>query len=284
MRLWGISEGQIQELEESRSAGTHMTIHAPLGGTVIHKNAFAGKYVKEGENLFQIADLSRLWMEAQIYERDLAHVEIGQHVEIFSQAFPGETFQGEVAFIEPMVDPRTRSVTARVDVPNPQSRLKPGMYVNAVFSVPVHEGISAPDKDVWICTMCPEVREDGPGECPECGMDLVKKPASASGSVLAVPREAVLDTGARKLVYVEHEPGSYMAHEVILGAEAVAVVDGRRARFFAVMAGLEEGMRVVVRANFLIDSQSQITGQAEAVYSGALERDKEGQPPSQHIH
>ncbi len=284
MRLWGISESQILELEESGSASTHMTIDATISGTVIHKNAVLGKYVKEGENLFQIADLSRLWMEAEIYERDLAHVSVGQHVEISTQAFPGETFHGEVAFIEPVVDPRTRSVKARVDVPNPQRRLKPGMYTNAVFSVHVHEGMAAPDKDVWICTMCPEVQEDEPGECPECGMDLVKKPASTAGGILAVPREAVLDTGSRKLVYVEHEPGSYMAHEVVLGPDAVAVVDGRRVRFFAVMAGLEEGMRVVVRANFLIDSQSQITGQAESIYSGALERGEKDEPPSKHIH
>jgi RND family efflux transporter MFP subunit len=284
MQLWGISENQIRELEESRSAGTHMTIHAPIGGTVIHKNAFEGKYVQEGENLFQIADLSRLWMEAEIYEHDLAHVSVGQHVEMSTQAFPGETFHGEVAFIEPVVDPRTRSVKARVDVPNQQRRLKPGMYMNAVISVHVHEGIAAPDRDVWICTMCPEVREDEPGECPECGMDLIKKPAETAGSVLAVPREAVLDTGVRRIVYVEHEPGSYMAHEVVLGPEAVAVVDGRRMRFYAVKAGLEEGMRVVVRANFLIDSQSQISGQAEAIYSGALERGEEDKPPSKHIH
>ncbi len=261
-----------------------MTIHAPIGGTVIHKNAFEGKYVQEGENLFQIADLSRLWMEAEIYEHDLAHVSVGQHVEMSTQAFPGETFHGEVAFIEPVVDPRTRSVKARVDVPNQQRRLKPGMYMNAVISVHVHEGIAAPDRDVWICTMCPEVREDEPGECPECGMDLIKRPAEVAGSVLAVPREAVLDTGVRRIVYVEHEPGSYMAHEVVLGPEAVAVVDGRRMRFYAVKAGLEEGMKVVVRANFLIDSQSQISGQAEAIYSGALERGEEDKPPSKHIH
>jgi hypothetical protein len=158
------------------------------------------------------------------------------------------------------------------------------MYMKAVISVHVHDGIAAPAKDVWICTMCPEVKEDGPGECPECGMDLVKQPAGAAGAVLAVPRAAVLDTGARKIVYVEHEPGSYMAHEVVLGPEAVAVVDGRRMRFHAVKAGLEEGMKVVTRANFLIDSQSQITGQAEAVYSGALERGAEDKPPAKHIH
>jgi hypothetical protein len=115
-------------------------------------------------------------------------------------------------------------------------------------------------------------------------MDLVKKPAGAAGAVLAVPRDAVLDTGTRTLVYVEHEPGSYMTHEVVLGPESVAEADGRRQRFFAVKGGLEEGMRVVTRANFLIDSQSQITGQAEAVYSGALEREDKEKPPSKHIH
>ena len=284
LALWGISEEQIRELEASRTAGTHMILHAPIGGTVIHKNAFEGRYVKEGDELFQIADLSRLWMEAQVYEHDLAHVRVGQEVHIETQAFPGEMFHGKVAFIEPQVDPRTRSVKARVDVPNPGGRLKPGMYVDAAISVRVEDGIAAPEKDMWICPMCPEVLEEEPGDCPECGMALEKKPAALKGSVLAVPRGAVLDTGERTLVYVEHGEGSYMPHEVALGPEAEAVIDGVKRRFFAVKAGLTEGMRVVTRANFLIDSQSQITGQAEATYSGALERGAEEKPPTKHIH
>ncbi len=284
LRLWGISEDQIGRLAESRRADIHTTLHAPIGGTVVHKNAVEGKYIREGENLFQIADLTHLWMEAEIYEHELAHVEVGQHAVLTAQAFPGEMFHGVVAFIEPTVDPKTRSVKARVDVPNPARRLKPGMYVSAAISVHVHDGMPAPEKEVWICTMCPEVRAAEPGSCPECGMDLVKRPAAPAGAVLAVPREAVLDTGTRTLVYVEREPGSYMTHEVVLGSEAVADTEGRRQRFFAVKAGLEEGMRVVTRANFLIDSQSQITGQAEAVYSGALEREDKDKPPSKHIH
>lgn len=284
LALWGILESQIQALEASRTASTHMILHAPIGGTVIHKNAFEGRYVKEGDDLFQIADLSLLWMEAQVYEHDLAHVRVGQEVHITTHAFPGEMFHGRVAFIEPQVDPRTRSVKARVDVPNSGRRLKPGMYVEAFISVRVEDGIAAPEKDMWICPMCPEVLEEEPGECPECGMDLVKKPAAAKGSVLAVPRGAVLDTGERTLVYVEHEEGSYMPHEVVLGSEATAEIDGVKRRFFAVKSGLAEGMRVVTRANFLIDSQSQITGQAEATYSGALERGETEEPPSKHIH
>jgi len=284
LRLWGISEKQIGKLAETRTSQTHLVIHAPIGGTVIEKHAVEGKYVKEGENLFQIASTDHLWMEADIYEHELAHIQEGQPVSIKAEAFSGETFKGNIVFIEPALDPKTRSVKVRVDVPNPMRRLRPGMYVNALIRVNVFDGISAPTEDVYICTMCPEVKSDKPGQCPECGMDLVKKEASAQGGILAVPKEAVLDTGERALVYVEHEPGSYMAHEIELGSEAVALVDGQKRRFYAVLAGLEDGMRVVSRANFLIDSQSQITGQAEAIYSGALDREEGKKPPSKHIH
>jgi hypothetical protein len=88
----------------------------------------------------------------------------------------------------------------------------------------------------------------------------------------------------RKVVYVEKEVGVYFPREVEIGSEATGVVDGEKKRFYSVLAGLTEGMKVVSHANFLIDSQSQITGQAEAVYSGALERGEEKPPPSKHIH
>ena len=93
-----------------------------------------------------------------------------------------------------------------------------------------------------------------------------------------------MDTGTRKLVYVEKEKGIYMPVEVTVGAEAVAVINGQKRRFFAVISGLTEGVRVVSQANFLIDSQSQITGQAEAIYSGAIEAGEEKKPPAKHIH
>jgi hypothetical protein len=163
-------------------------------------------------------------------------------------------------------------------------KLRPGMYVNAEIDIHVHQGIRPPVKDVYICTMCPEVESASPGECPECGMDLEKKAPAPAGTVLAVPKSAVLDTGARKIVYVELEPGQYTPHVVELGVEAVADVDGQRLKFYALLSGLKDGMRIVSQANFLLDSQSQITGQAEAVYSGALERGEEKKPPSKHKH
>jgi len=89
----------------------------------------------------------------------------------------------------------------------------------------------------------------------------------------------------RKIVYVEKERGTYVAKEVELGPEAEASINGQKRKFYALKSGISEGMRVVSQANFLIDSQSQITGQAEAIYSGAIEAEKKKKtPPSKHVH
>jgi Cu(I)/Ag(I) efflux system membrane fusion protein len=283
--LWGIIEKQIKELEQRKEANTHMTIYAPIGGTVIHKNALEGKYVKEGENLYQIADLSNLWIKADIYEYEMGWIKEGQMVEIISSAYPGEKFEGKIAFIDPYLNPKTRSLKVRVDVPNPRLKLKPGMYVNVLIKSHVHEGIRAPSKVFYTCPMHPEVKSPNPGECPICGMYLVKKEAASRDFILAVPKSAVLDTGTRKIVYVEKERGTYVAKEVELGPEAEASVNGQKRKFYALKSGISEGMRVVSQANFLIDSQSQITGQAEAIYSGAIEAEKKKKtPPSKHVH
>jgi len=283
--LWGISEKQVNELEQRKEANTHMTIYAPIGGTVIHKNALEGKYVKEGENLYKIADLSNLWIKADIYEYEMGWIKEGQIVEIASSACPGEKFEGKIAFIDPYLNPKTRSVKVRVDVPNPQLKLKPGMYVNVLVKSQVHEGIRASVEVIYTCPMHPEVKSPNPGECPICGMYLVKKEAASRDFILAVPKSAVLDTGMRKIVYVEKERGTYVAKEVELGPEAEASINGQKRKFYALKSGISEGMRVVSQANFLIDSQSQITGQAEAIYSGAIEAEKKKKtPPSKHVH
>jgi RND family efflux transporter MFP subunit len=283
--LWGINKEQIKELEQRKKANTHMTIYAPIGGTVIHKNALEGKYVKEGENLYQIADLSNLWVKADIYEYEMGWIKKGQTLEISSSAYPGEKFEGKIAFIDPYLNPKTRSVKVRVDVPNRQLKLKPGMYVNVLVRSEVHEGIRASAEVIYTCPMHPEVKSTNPGECPICGMYLVKKEVASPGFILAVPKGAVLDTGARKIVYIEKERGTYVAKEVELGPEAAAFVNGQKRKFYALKAGISEGMRVVSQANFLIDSQSQITGQAEAIYSGAIEAEKKKKtPPTKHIH
>ncbi len=282
--LWGVSEKQIKELEEKGEASIHMIIHAPLGGTVVHKNALEGKYVKEGENLYRIANLSNVWVLADVYESDLVSIEKGQNVEITTSALPGKKFEGQISFIDPYLNPKTRTVKVRVVVSNTQLKLKPGMYVNVLLSAQVHDGIHGSGKVIYECPMHPEIQSDKPDDCSICGMSLVEKPQAPPGSILAVPRSAVLDTGERKLVYIEKEKGVYVPKEIEIGPDAIAVVDGQKKKFYSVRAGLSEGMKVATQANFLIDSQSQITGQAEAIYSGALEKDKKKTPPSKHIH
>jgi len=283
--LWGISEKQVEELRKRKEAKTHMTIYAPIGGTVIHKNALEGKYMKVGENLYQIADLSNLWVLADIYEYEMAWIKEKQKVEIVTSAYLGEKFEGRISFIDPYLNPKTRSMKVRVEVPNPRLKLKPGMYVNVFLKSQIPEGIRSPGQVVYTCSMHPEVISDKSGECPICGMFLVKKEAASPDMILAVPKGAVLDTGARKLVYVEKEKGIYVPQEIEIGPEAIAEINGQKKRYYVIKAGLSEGLRVVSQANFLIDSQSQITGQAEAIYGGAIEAEKEEKtPPTKHIH
>lgn len=282
--LWGISEEQVEGLRSSRKTNTYMIIPAPIGGTVVHKNAFEGQYVNEGEDLFRIADLSHLWMQAEIYESDLAKIRLGQTVIIHTDAYPDEVFKGAVVFFDPFLNPKTRTVKVRVDVPNPKFELKPGMFVDAYINVSIHQGIQAADTVIYTCPMHPEVISTERGDCPICGMELVEKEKALAGTVLAIPKSAVLDTGTRKVVYIEEETGVYTPREVRVGPEATGIVNGQKQRFYSVLSGLSEGMTVVTHANFLIDSQRQITGQAEAVYSGALERSEEKKPPSKHIH
>lgn len=262
--LWGITENQVKELEKKKKAETHMTIYAPISGTVIHKIALEGKYVKEGENIYHIADLSNVWMLADIYEEDISWIRLWQEVEITSVAYPGDVFRGKVSFINPYLDEKTRSVKIRIDVPNPNEKLKPGMYVDALIKAP----ISGRKGVYYTCSMHPEVVAKNPGECPKCGMYLKKVEGDL---VLAVPKSAVLDVGMRKLVYIDKGEGRYEAREVKLGPEAEAMIEERKEKFFPVLEGLAEGDKVVTRANFLIDSQAQLTGEAAGAYGGALE-------------
>jgi len=261
--LWGITDQQIKELEKTKNPQTHLTIYSPFSGTVIKKTAVEGKYVKEGENIYSIADLSNLWMLADIYEQELSWIHDGQEVEISSLAYPSEVFIGQISFTNPYLDEKTRSVKIRVDVPNPQGKLKPGMYVDAIIKAP----ISSKKETYYTCPMHPEIVSDNPGECPECGMYLKEVEGNL---VLAVPKSAVLDVGARKLVYIEKDEGKYEAREVKLGPEAEAMAESKKERFFPILEGLAEGDKVVTRANFLIDSQTQLTGEAAGVYGGAL--------------
>jgi Cu(I)/Ag(I) efflux system membrane fusion protein len=256
---------------------THLTINAPISGTVIHKKALEGMYVKMGDQIYTIADLSRVWLYLDIYEYDLAWIKYGQMVEVTTEAYPGEVLEGRIVFVDPFLDEKTRTVKVRVNVPNPEGTLKPGMYANAYIKVKVGTGGQVEMADLagkYIGPMHPEIVQDKPGKCPICGMDLVQvggaigmmastKPElgikSNPKGILSIPRSAVLDTGPRKLVYVEVDKGKYAPREIRLGPLA--------GEYYPVIAGLEPNERVVTSGNFLIDSQMQLAGKPSLMFA-----------------
>lgn len=186
--LWGLAPDQVDAVLASGKIQNLMAVRSPLSGTVIEKRVQVGQYVMEGADLYRVADLSKVWLRARIFPVDLSLARIGASVEAVAEGFPGETFRGTVAFVDPVVDPATRTVGVRVDLDNPGGRLLPGMYVMVRIRVPVAEiepfasraaptptPTTAPGGTFWTCTMHPEVAATVPGKCPQCGMALVEK-------------------------------------------------------------------------------------------------------------
>ena len=262
LKLWGLDDREIKHLLGADVASAYeIPVRSPISGTVIEKNVVEGKYVKEGENLYVVADLSRVWITAEVYEDDIADVMLGNMVMVTARAYPREVFHGKVAFIDPYLNEHTRAAGIRIEVNNPDERLKPGMYVEAVLEVPVNR-----DETVhWICPMHPDVVARGPGECPECGMFLEKV---AAGLVLAVPKVAVVHTADLAQVYVERREGVYEVRRVELGQ--VSSVKEGTGEYYPVLDGLSAHERVVTEASFLIHSQARLTGKAASAYGGAL--------------
>lgn len=262
LSLWDLLPDQIDEIIESGEARDHFVLRAPIGGIVVAKNVKEGDYIKTGEALFKIVDLSQLWLYLSAYESDLTWLRYGQDVAFTVEAFPGKTFHGQIAFIDPEVNRRTRTVMIRVNVPNDGGQLKPGMFAQGIVEAKLAEGgrVFAPEfAGKWISPMHPEIVKDGPGVCDVCGMDLV--PAEELGYVqdakeqppIVIPASAVLRTGKRAVVYVEKpdsERPTYEGREIVLGPRA--------GNSFIVEAGLDTGERVVTNGAFKIDSALQI--------------------------
>jgi membrane fusion protein, copper/silver efflux system len=144
LKLWGVKDHQIAALEKTGRPEIRIPIYTPLSGIVIDKLVLAGQYVKEGDPLFNIADLSSVWTELEVYENDFPLIRMRQRVDIVSQSYPGKTFRGRVSYIYPFLDPKTRTVKVRVEIPNPGLRLKPDMFVNATVKVPLGNVMAVP--------------------------------------------------------------------------------------------------------------------------------------------
>ena len=122
---WGMTPAQLDELLATGATADHTTIYAQRGGIVTEKLVEEGAFVEEGSRIYSLDDLSQLGLRLEAYESDLAWLHYGQRVQFETEAYAGESFDGTIAFIAPELDPRTRTVSVRVNVPNPDRRLKP---------------------------------------------------------------------------------------------------------------------------------------------------------------
>ena len=144
LKLMGVKDEQIAALERGGEPNIRIPIYTPLSGVVIEKIVQEGQYVNLGDPLFAISDLSRVWVDVEVYENEFPFVKLGQAVAITSQSYPGKTFTGRVSFVYPCLDPKTRTVKVRVDMPNPGLKLKPDMFVNAVIKSPLGPTLAVP--------------------------------------------------------------------------------------------------------------------------------------------
>jgi Cu(I)/Ag(I) efflux system membrane fusion protein len=150
LRNWDIPDDQIKRLQHSGAIARTLTLRAPADGIVLEKMAVEGMRFMPGEPLYRITDLSSVWLVADVFEQDLGVVRDGQEVKVTVNAYPGTTFSGKVAFIYPTVSPETRTGKVRIIVPNPDLRLKTGMYANVALdtSAADHPVVAVPDSAV----------------------------------------------------------------------------------------------------------------------------------------
>jgi Cu(I)/Ag(I) efflux system membrane fusion protein len=209
LRNWDIGEEELLQLQQEGRARNSLTLRSPANGVILEKPSVQGMRFMPGEVLYRIADLSSLWLVADVFEQDLGLVRLGQGAKIHVNAYPERVFEGKVSFIYPAVTAETRTARVRIQLANPGQLLKPAMYAEVELAVP---------------------------------QSPVKR--------LSVPDSAVLDSGNRQLVLVRRDEGRFEPHQIKVGARGDGYVE--------VLDGIREGDSVVVAANFLIDSESNL--------------------------
>ena len=192
LRLWKLTDAQIARIEQSGEVSPLIDVVATTGGIVIAKNVNQGDYVNTGTVLFDVANLSQVWAVFDAYESDLPFLKVGDRLEYTLQSLPGKTFSGRISFINPILDPSTRTAKVRVETANPRMELKPEMYANALIDAPLKQ----------------------------------------YNNEVVIPKSAILWTGKRSIVYVKQpdtEIPAFMLREVELGpslGDAYVVLSG----------------------------------------------------------
>ncbi len=215
LKLWDISDAQIAELERTKQPHKSLTLYAPFDGIVLERNAFAGQYITPEMATFKLADLSTIWVVAQVFEYEMRSINIGQEVDIqFPYGDYARTIKGHVSFIYPDIDPQTRRGRIRIEFANPGLALKPGTYVTATLR-------------------------------------------TGGGHALALPKEAVIDTGAKQYAIVALANGFFDPREITVGQPTD--------QFYPALSGVKEGDLVVTSAQFLVDSEANLQDAMKAM-------------------
>jgi membrane fusion protein, copper/silver efflux system len=148
LSLWDITDDQIDRLEKTGAAEKMVTLNAPASGWIIERLVLPGQKIMAGEPLLVIADLSTVWADADIYQSDLPYVKVGMRVELSLPYWAGKKFTGKVTFVSPTLDAESRTLKARLEIPNPEVLLKPGMFAAAQLSYELGEGLAIPEAAV----------------------------------------------------------------------------------------------------------------------------------------
>jgi RND family efflux transporter MFP subunit len=207
LALLDVPEAFIRNLESTGKVSRTVTLDAPASGYALGKAVVEGHQVEPGMELYAITDLSSVWVEAGVYEAEAPYIRVGTAGEVLLPDDPGAPIEGKVTFILPALDPDTRTLRVRLQVPNGGLRLKPGMFAEVLLRAESASGVLIPDSDL-------------------------------------------LDTGARRIVFVETAAGVFEPREVEAGLRGEGKV--------LVRSGVAAGERVAVKANFLLDSESRI--------------------------
>jgi len=229
LSLWDVPKETIENLEKTGEVLRTLTLHSPISGVVTVKNVAEGARITPADIPFEITDLSRVWVLVDIYEAELARAKVSLPADLMVEASPGKTFKGRIVFVDPVMDPKTRTAKARVEFANPAGELKPEMFGDVLLKGPGRKG-------------------------------------------LVVPLDAVLDAGTAKVVFVALGEGKFEPREVTTGTTMGEKVEIR--------SGLQAGDAVVVRANFLVDSESRL----KAALSQMTQKGDSNPVPSEHRH
>ena len=224
LRNWDLSPSQVTALMKSGQPQRTISFPSPVSGIVSEKKALQGMRFMPGEMLYQVTDLSSVWVIADVSEQDIGLVKSGAKARVTTTAYPNEAYDGRIAYIYPTLKPETRSIPVRVEMVNPGGKLKPAMFAQVELSVG--------------------------GKSP----------------VLTVPDSAVIDTGTRRIVFVQVKEGRFEPREVGIG--------GRGENHVEILKGVKNGEQVVVAANFLIDAESNL----KAVLGGFGSHANHGSP------